>query len=129
MPQNVTAGEHADALDFLRERLARGNDLNIEMSAGTLTRRVPIEIAVDAHEHAAFQLTGGIGYVPMTFTGLKHPTGHALQVDGAAINQSVHGNDFWQATYDEATKSYRITYNVPLDNEKTNHEIAFDSTK
>ncbi|WP_345303921.1 hypothetical protein [Lysobacter hankyongensis] len=26
MPQNVTAGEHADALDFLRERLARGNE-------------------------------------------------------------------------------------------------------
>jgi len=33
-------------------------------------------------------------------------------------DQSVHGNDFWQTDYDAFSNSYKITYNVPLDDLK-----------
>jgi hypothetical protein len=64
-------------------------------------------------------VTGGLGYAPVTFTGLKGHAGYELwqSVDGqrAKVDQSVHGRDFWQTDYDPATRTYRQTYNVPLD--------------
>jgi len=37
-------------------------------------------------------------------------------VDGVetALDQSVHGNDFWQTDYDAKTQSYQLTFNLPL---------------
>jgi hypothetical protein len=90
------------------------NDRQVAMQTGRLVRTYPA-IAVDvAEDHAEFTLTGGLGYVPVTFNGLTSPTGHGLRIDDQPLNQSVHGNDYWQTDYDPATKTWSRTYNVPV---------------
>ena len=37
-----------------------------------------------------------------------------LQVDGRLMDQSVHGNDFWQCNYDPVEKFWSQTFNLPL---------------
>ena len=100
-------------------REAVGNNLKVEARAGRVLHDYPIVVAVDEHQTADFTVTGGLGYVPVTFTGLKQPSGFELwqTVDGKRdrVDQSVHGRDFWQTDYDPASKTYRQTYNVPLD--------------
>ncbi|MBT4757527.1 MAG: hypothetical protein HOO08_03950, partial [Opitutae bacterium] len=32
-----------------------------------------------------------------------------------ALDQSVHGNDFWQTDYDAKSNSFKMTFNLPLD--------------
>jgi hypothetical protein len=95
--------------------LARGNRLDITVKRGTLTRNLPVEIQVDRRQRGECTIRGGIGHIPITFTGLKSPTGHRLEVNGEALNQSIHGNDFWQATCDDATGTYALTYNLRMD--------------
>jgi hypothetical protein len=100
-------------------REAVGNNLKIEARAGRVVHNYPIVVAVDEHQVADFTVTGGLGYAPVTFTGLKQHAGYELwqTADGkrAKVDQSVHGRDFWQTDYDPATRTYRRTYNVPLD--------------
>jgi len=31
------------------------------------------------------------------------------------LDQSVHGNDFWETSSNPDSKSYSLTYNLPLD--------------
>jgi hypothetical protein len=107
------------------QRLARENDLEIAMEHGKLLRALPIEVTVDRKQRADFTITGGAGYVPVSIKGLESATGHSIEVDGVALNQAVHGNDFWQATYDDATNTYAITYNIPLDGEPRTRRIVF----
>ena len=82
-------------------------------------RDSPWVVQVDADQGAEVRIAGGLGYVPVTFLGLARPTpgSLSLEVDGKArtVDQSVHGNDFWQTDYDPVTKSWAVTYNVPLD--------------
>ena len=52
--------------------------------------------------------------MPVTFTGLSQSRGYRLFVDGKPVNQSVHGNDFWQTDYDPAAQQWRQTFNIPL---------------
>lgn len=94
--------------------LACANDLDVAVQYGTLKRRLPVEIQVDRQQRGACTVRGGMGHVPITFTGLKSPTGHRLEVNGAALDQSVHGNDFWQTTWDDATRTYAVTWNIDL---------------
>ena len=99
-------------------RQAVGNRLSIDVEHGTLVRTYPPITAVDG-DHAEFTLEGGLAYVPLTFTGLSQPTGITLSriVDGRVepIDQSVHGNDFWQTEYDRESGAYNLTFNVPAD--------------
>ena len=30
-------------------------------------------------------------------------------------DQAVHGNDFWETSFDPESKTYTLTYNLPLD--------------
>jgi hypothetical protein len=94
-------------------REAVGNDRRIEIKAGTLERLYPAVRIRTADDRAEFTLTGGLGYVPLTFTGLTSPSGHALYLDGQRVDQSVHGNDFWQTDYDPATQRWEMTFNIP----------------
>ncbi len=104
-------------------RLARGNDLKIEMKKGTLARRFPVEVAVDSDQTAECVLRDGLGYVPVTFTGLKRASGHVLRVNGTVLDQSVHGNDFWQVTQEDGAQTFSITYNIPCDGEVTERRL------
>ncbi len=96
-------------------REAIDNDRKITMAKGALLRRYP-DIRIAASQGAAeFTISGGLGYVPLTFTGLASPSGHTLYIDRAPLNQAVHGNDFWQTDYDPQSATWSLTYNVPLD--------------
>ncbi|WP_162030524.1 MULTISPECIES: hypothetical protein [unclassified Lentimonas] len=101
-----------------------GNDLNVEVVGGTLIKNYPILIHAEESE-IAVQIHGGRGIVPIRFEGLSSATGYTLYqlVDGEEVplDQSVHGNDFWQADYDAKTQSYRLTYNLPIDGLEISH--------
>ena len=98
-------------------REAVGNDLEVTATRGKIVRRYPVLVEVDAEGRAEFSVRGGVGHVPITLAGVKHYRGFRLdRSDGGPwtpIDQSVHGNDFWQTDYDAA--AWRLTYNVPLD--------------
>ena len=94
-------------------REAVRNDRSVRVETSELVRLYPdICIATD-NDEIKFTLTGGIGYVPITFSRLTSPKGHTLMVDGKPIDQGVHGNDYWQTDYDPATKRWSQTYNIP----------------
>jgi hypothetical protein len=101
-------------------REAVGNDLNVVAHRGRLLHRYPLQIEVDADGGAEFTVTGGRGYVPVTLAGLaRHDGCQLVEIrDGRPhpVDQSVHGNDFWQIDFDASTRRYSRTYTLPLDN-------------
>ena len=98
-------------------REAIGNDLAVEVEGGRVLHRYPLIIQAEQSE-LTVSIDGGIGYVPIRFEGLPRATGYTLYqvVDDVetALDQSVHGNDFWQTDYDPASGTYKITFNLPL---------------
>jgi hypothetical protein len=109
---------HPDSWELVW-REARGNALEVEVQRGKLEGNYPLRISVDGNDRAAFTVRGGVGYVPMTFAGLSDYRGIILERHSAPgwqrVDQSVHGNDFWQADYDPESESWEITFNVLLD--------------
>ncbi len=109
-------------------REASGNRRAVTVSEGKLIHRFPdIRIQTDT-DQATFDVTGGLGYVPVTITGLRSHIGYTLKMDGKPVDQSVHGNDFWQTDYDPTTRRWSQTYNVPLSPGRA-HRIAFSSSR
>jgi len=114
-------------------RQAVGNNLRLQVRRGRLIQPYPVRLAVDADETAEIDITGGLGYVPITFAGLRNYSGYELWQDIGSkrqrVDQSVLGNevldslplriqnkkDFWQTDFDSLTGEYRITYNISLD--------------
>jgi len=99
-------------------REAKGNDLKVSVIGGKALNNYPVIIQAYQPE-VTVTIEGGVGAVPLCFEGLKSPVGYCLYqiVNGkrTKLDQSVHGNDFWQADYDALTDSYKITYNALLD--------------
>jgi hypothetical protein len=118
--ESLRAALRADADTWkMIAREARGNDLAVTVTRGRLIRVRPTTIEADA-DQAAFSITGGLGYVPITITGLtgyRRPTLSLRDPGGPwrTVDQSDHGGDFWQTDYDEATATWQVTYSVPLD--------------
>lgn len=105
-------------------REAVGNDRHVEVCKGTIERIHPdIRVRTDA-DHAKFTVKGGLGYVPITFTGLSSHRGYAMTLDGNPVDQTVHGNDFWQTDYDPATRRWSRTYNLRLTGDRA-HSVHF----
>lgn len=102
-------------------REAIANDLQVVVNGGMMLNRYPIEIRAESPV-VEVSIKGGVGYIPIRFHHLKSINGLALfeVTDGKEIqlNQAVHGNDFWQVDFDEADKTYQITYNLPLDGKR-----------
>jgi hypothetical protein len=101
-------------------REASGNDLAVEVSQGTLEGVWPTRVRAADGRRAAFRMSGGLGYVPVTIAGVAGHRGPVLELqqpDGTwrAVNQSVHGNDYWQADYVPASGTWDITYTLPMD--------------
>lgn len=96
------------------QREAAGNALHCEASRGTVLKSYPLRIAVDDGQNAEVTVHGGLGYVPVTFTGLTEPAGYTLFIDGQRVNQAVHGNDFWQTDFDSTTQRWQQTFNLVL---------------
>lgn len=104
-------------------REAVDNDIDIVLQQGTLVRKCP-DIRVMADKgNARFTLTGGLGYIPITFDGLASAEGGKLLVNGQPLNQSVHGKDFWQTDYDPRSRKWSRTYNIPAPNESSKSAI------
>ncbi|NOS69189.1 MAG: hypothetical protein HOP33_04585 [Verrucomicrobia bacterium] len=99
----------------LVQREAAGNALQVRTTAGKVIRNYPLAMTVDRRGRAACTLAGGIGYVPVTFSGLGDYRDFELLVDGQPLNQAVHGKDFWQTDYDASRKQWQVTYNVLRD--------------
>jgi hypothetical protein len=80
---------------------------------------VPDFLKSQAPPEVMLQIRGGIGYVPVRFEGLKSIEGYKLYEKNGEklvpLDQSVHGNDFWQTDYVSASQTYSLTYNLPLD--------------
>jgi hypothetical protein len=118
---NLRAALTKDANTWrLIQRDAAGNDLGVEVSVGTLERRRPA-VRIQAEQgRAEFALSGGVGYVPVTLCGLRTWGRPALEVRtpaGAwqAVDQSVHGNDFWQTDWVAETAIWEVTFSLPSD--------------
>jgi hypothetical protein len=108
----------------LVQREAAGNDLKIEMHSGLLKNAYPLVFEADSRQCVKAVIHGGLGYVPMTFTGLDTPDGYSLFVDDLRVDQSVKGNDFWQTDYAVSGKRWSQTYNLPFSGQAT-HTIRF----
>jgi len=108
-------------------REAVGNDRRVEMKIGALETLHPAVAIGAVDDTAEFTLAGGLGFVPITFTGLTSARGHRLYLDGQALDQSVHGNDFWQTDYDPVKQCWSQTYNVPGTDDRP-RTIRFEKT-
>jgi hypothetical protein len=96
--------------------LAEGNHLEVEATVGTVLRAHPVELEVAEGVTAAdFTLSGGLGYVPVSISGLARPDGWRLEKETEAgwerVDQSVEGNDYWQA--DTTGEGFELVFNVP----------------
>ena len=97
--------------------LAAGNELDVAVSEGTLLRTHPVEVALaEGGSGIGFELTGGRGYTPVTVHGLPRHDGWVLEQrqdgDWTVVDQSVEGNDFWQAVHDPESDAWSLTWNV-----------------
>jgi hypothetical protein len=103
-------------------REVRGNNLRIETDGGRLLQELPIVIRARQPE-VTVTVHGGVGHVPIRFEGLTAPSGYALyEALGdrlVPLDQSVHGNDFWQTDHDPETGTCRMSFNLPLDGRET----------
>jgi hypothetical protein len=95
-------------------REAIGNERRVEIKTGQLEGLHPSVTIRAAKDRAEITITGGLGYVPITISGLTSPSGFALFVDDKRVDQSVHGNDWWQTDYDPESRRWSQTFNVPL---------------
>ena len=111
---------------------AKGNDLRVEVGGGKLIHSYPIIVKSEANA-TQVKITGGVGYVPIRFEGLKSAYGNTLYqvVVGKEVklDQAVHGNDFWQTDYDAKSGTYKITYNLPLDGKVKSHWVLRSKTQ
>ncbi len=116
----------------LTYREAVGNDLEVETTAGKVLDSYPIRIQTE-NSVAEFSVRGGIGYVPLILSNVSDYRKPQLfkKVDSSwkLIDQSVHGNDFWQAEYVASDGTWDITYNLDLDtpgDERQKAEYRFE---
>ncbi len=99
-------------------REAVGNDIDVEVEGGTLLQELPIVVRADKPE-VTVAVKGGVGCLPIRFENLKTADGYAVYeiVDGQdkKLDQSVHGNDYWQTDYDAGSGTYKMSFNLPVD--------------
>lgn len=102
-------------------REVQKNTPTVDVKGGTLLEQLPIVIRAD-QPTVTLSITGGVGYLPVRIEGLAAPTGWKLvqRVDGNEIplDQSAHGNDFWQTDYDPSTSRYAVSFNLPAAGEQ-----------
>ena len=125
-------------------RLAIANDLQVEAQGASVLRNFPIVVKADpGASMIRLEIQGGAGAVPVRFEGLDSAKGWELgQVTSGEqilseylplmakfapslatrlspetqpLDQSDYGNDFWETSFDPDSKTYTVTYNLPLD--------------
>jgi hypothetical protein len=89
----------------LVHREAAGNALEPIAERGKVVKPYPLVVAVDAEQRAKLKVKGGLGHIPMTFTGLTQPRGHRLRVAGKVVEP-------WQTDWNPETQRWQVVYNV-----------------
>ena len=106
--------------EIVREYAVKGQ-VKAEVQKGELLSTFPVAVkstGMDGAVAAEFTVTNGMGYVPVTVTNLQGYKNWRLFIvnsDGSEtmVDQSVHGNDYWQCNYDAYTGTYSMSFNVP----------------
>jgi hypothetical protein len=111
---------------------AVGNSPVVHVTVGELESAHPLRVRVDAAtQAAAFTVSGGVGFVPITLTGVRTAGEFELlhrstaenstadpaerYFEWAKLDQSTDAaNDFWQTDFDVETQQFSITVNVPM---------------
>jgi len=97
---------------------AIGNHLKVTASVGTVRHHYPVVVQVDDTDAAEFEIEGGISYVPITIIGLSVPRDIRLlqrtHSGWTEVDQSVHGNDFWQTEHNPDTGTWARIYNLDM---------------
>ena len=103
----------------LVQREAAGNALIPTAERGMIVKAYPLIVAVNEQQRAKLTVVGGLGHIPVTFTGLTQPRGFRLQVNGETANH-------WQTDWNPATQRWQVTCNVaPPDGRSL--ELEFES--
>lgn len=106
-------------------REAMGNHLEVKVTGGIVLKDYPIIIKANSPQ-VGISITGGLGCAPIRIEGLKtknHSMYQVIQGEEKALDQSNHGNDFWQTDYAPASDTYKMTFNLPLDGKDTSDWI------
>jgi hypothetical protein len=102
----------------LAHREAVQNNIQLKVEGGKLIQKLPIVIQADQPEVTVF-IKGGIAYLPIRFENLKTADNYVIyEIVGGReelLDQSVHGNDYWQTDYDAGSGTYKMSFNLPVD--------------
>ncbi|NME68720.1 hypothetical protein [Flammeovirga aprica] len=101
-------------------REAQQNNLELEVSNGKVIRKCPLKIEVEDESKALeVNFKSGVGYIPMTVAGLKSYKDLKLVLkrngNPIQLEQEKHGNDYWQTDFEPTSKTWELTYSIPLD--------------
>nr|MBC8481389.1 hypothetical protein [Planctomycetota bacterium] len=101
-------------------REAVGNDLDVDVSVGKLIKLYPVEIELGTEQKATFKVAGGIGYVPMIFSGLKDYKGMKLLEIKNGERVDCRDNERYQSNYDIENQTWSVIFNIDLDTQADN---------
>ena len=101
---------HADTWRMIH-REAVGNDLAVKVALGKLVRTRPTMIQA-RDNRAGFTVTGGLGYVPITISGLTDYRAPKLEI---SAGDKWRSTGFHQCDYNAESRTWEITYSIPLD--------------
>ena len=109
-------------------REAKGNDIKVTKitPSNTVVKQsypLILELQNDGTIHfsivSSSTTDGAIGALPIRFENISNYHGYKLvQLVGnkeIPFEPNVHGNDYWQTDYNESTRKYSMTVNVPMD--------------
>lgn len=110
--------EQADTWRMVH-REAVGNRLQLAARHGRVESVYPTRVACDPTGQAEFTVQGGVGFLPVTISGIRDYRRHTLErrsgADWIAVDQAVHGNDFWQADYHPGSATWDLSFNINAD--------------
>ena len=103
-------GKHADTWRMIH-REAVGNDLAVTVTLGKLVRTRPTMVQA-RDNRAEFMITGGLGYVPITISGLTDYKAPVFEIKTGDKWRSI---GFHQCDYNAESRTWEITCSIPLD--------------
>lgn len=110
-----------------------GGLITAKASVGKVTGNYPVSIACDLSSNtvAQFELSGGLGYVPIRFDNMAGYSGYKLQVnsgiaweDLVQVGSKANKNDFFQTYFNANNNSFSRSYNV-----KNTNGLNYNSVK
>lgn len=122
--------EYFSSWEIMQEYAQKGA-LKVNAAQGVVEKLYPLTIKSDIKNNVAarFTIMGGLGYVPVSITGVDSNKNWQLfkVINGAEemVDQSVHGNDYWQCTYDPYTRTFTYTFNVEQNGEETEYLLRY----